>query len=101
MENCKVESCERESRREGLCYPHYKRFIRTGTTELYTRKCSVDGCEEKHGSKGFCWKHYYKLKRDEAKEAPKKVKAESKPSIIFKDGKWKIQDDSDYVPIRE
>lgn len=89
MELCKVESCDYEGKVEGLCYPHYKRLIRIGTTELHSRLCNVEGCENKHVSKGLCVKHYSQVKREE--------KASSEQTIIYKNGNWKIQDESDYV----
>ena len=92
MKICKAESCDYESKVEGLCYSHYKRFRRIGRTELYERKCHVEGCENKHASKGLCTKHYTQVRREE--------KAASEQTIIYKNGNWKIQDESDYVPIR-
>jgi hypothetical protein len=94
MEICKVESCKHEGKIEGLCYPHYKRLKRIGTTELHTRLCSIVGCEEKHESKGLCRNHYATVKREENKVVVKE-------SIVFKDGNWKVQDESDYVITRK
>jgi hypothetical protein len=94
MEICKVESCDYEGKIEGLCYPHYKRLIRSGTTELHIKLCSIVGCEEKHGAKGMCRKHYSMFKHQENKVVIKE-------SIVFKDGNWKVQDESDYIPIIE
>ena len=69
---CTVESCDKESERKGMCWMHYQRRWRHGSTDERPRvnkprtqfKCME--CEEPAKSKNLCAKHYARWLRNGA-----------------------------------
>lgn len=58
---CKVDGCGADVHGQGYCVKHYKRWRKTGTTELPPKPtCAVEGCGElaTPGRRGWCGKHY-------------------------------------------
>ena len=53
MTKCSQWGCEREAKRRGMCFTHYRRQLREDKPP-----CAVDGCEEKSITRGLCSKHY-------------------------------------------
>jgi hypothetical protein len=68
---CNQKNCEKQVIARDMCGMHYRRWARTGTTELIKRTCIE--CDEPHLAKGLCRKHYsrryYKLKRSAEKKS--------------------------------
>lgn len=59
---CSVNECDRDVQARGLCYVHYARWRRNGTTDKVRRSgratCSVQDCALPVHGKGWCSKHY-------------------------------------------
>jgi hypothetical protein len=71
MRVCEVEGCGRQHKCRGMCFKHYHRWRKRGTTDLPPpRMCSVEGCERKHDCKGFCVTHYQRWKRSGSTDSP-------------------------------
>lgn len=63
---CTVQGCGRVHNARGYCRMHYKRFKRTGSTELQDHArgvCGVDKCGKPHDSRGLCQMHRWRLIR--------------------------------------
>lgn len=66
---CSVEGCPNKKAARGWCTKHYKRYLRTGSTEP-TRTvnkghvCSVIGCPNDATSRGWCEMHYARWRKD-------------------------------------
>ena len=90
MKICSVEGCDKKPVAKGLCYTHYGRMLRTGSTELKNRSvckfcggevhhkqmcehhynlwlearvCNIEGCEKRTSAKGLCSYHYSKSRK--------------------------------------
>lgn len=68
---CQVGGCERDLYTRGLCEPHYRRLLRTGTVnadvEIGTRPlndCSVAICHNVATERGLCHGHYLRFVRN-------------------------------------
>ena len=59
---CKIKLCSSNARARGLCYKHYQRLIKTGTTDPKPDRkgqpCTVDDCDKPIFCKGMCKTHY-------------------------------------------
>jgi len=67
---CQVDGCARVLYTRGLCEPHYRRVLRTGSVQadlpIGTRpvkECSVASCEQAATERGLCHGHYLRLLR--------------------------------------
>jgi hypothetical protein len=67
---CSVELCDRALYTRGLCEPHYRRLLRSGSVSPETqigekrlRLCSVDRCERAATERGLCHGHYLRVVR--------------------------------------
>lgn len=63
---CSVPKCEGKHYGRGMCWKHYLRMRRHGTTDLLVRppeQCSVQACEEKPYGNGLCNKHWQRVRR--------------------------------------
>jgi len=62
---CSVNGCDREQGTKGMCNPHYRRILQTGSTMSYKpigyrrgrKTCSYEGCERPHSAHGYCQRH--------------------------------------------
>lgn len=64
---CSVEGCELVSIARGLCWTHYSRLRKKGTTDSPTfpnkgKVCAAEGCDLAARAWGFCNMHYLRLK---------------------------------------
>lgn len=77
---CSVEECSNPSCSLGLCFKHYRRWQRRGTTEPLPKPtgCLVDACEGKHRSKGYCQYHYDRWLSTGSPDAPPERPTECK-----------------------
>lgn len=58
---CSVDECEKKVLARGWCSPHYRLWMRTGSTETtrFTKKeCSVGSCPEVVKARSWCAAHY-------------------------------------------
>lgn len=63
--NCTVSQCSKKHTARGFCVPHYRLFMKNGSTD-YERQpqpkiCSVHGCANKPHSRTLCNKHYHRF----------------------------------------
>ena len=63
-ETCSVESCDRPTTRQALCYGHYKRKLRGADMESPWQRgatrdsaCSIEWCERRADAHGMCEGH--------------------------------------------
>ena len=65
---CNIENCVNTNiAAKGLCWKHYRRFLKTGDTrDPFPNKgklCKVENCLRDAKAKGMCFKHYSKIKK--------------------------------------
>lgn len=62
---CHVESCDRDHYARHMCYVHYRRFMRYGTTDKVRKRgtCTFDVCARPHCALGLCRTHWDRLRR--------------------------------------
>lgn len=69
---CFVDGCDRlvlRVKSKGLCWMHYQRVRKTGTTDLPIRvpvrdlECEIDGCDRPQHGGGSCSTHLSKMRR--------------------------------------
>ena len=68
---CEVIDCERSIYCKGLCEPHYRRQLRTGSVSAdrevgqpaQRAQCKAAGCEAAATERGLCHGHYLRLMR--------------------------------------
>jgi hypothetical protein len=67
MSPCKVDGCEQPgAAARGLCWKHYARVQRNGTTETVRTArppCSLPDCDKPHCALGYCTNHYRRYKK--------------------------------------
>lgn len=67
---CHVDGCSRTPYARGLCEPHYRRLLRTGSVNAGlpigarpAGHCSVGSCEKAATERGLCHGHYLRVVR--------------------------------------
>lgn len=60
---CDIDNCEAQTQARGMCDKHYRRWLKTGTTDPKPTICTVEGCEQKIRCRAMCDMHYRRLKR--------------------------------------
>jgi hypothetical protein len=69
---CAADGCDRDAKTCGLCYMHYQRLRKHGTTVRrpnaplppgVTRPCAVEGCDRNGTKRGWCEKHYTRWRK--------------------------------------
>lgn len=61
MKNCKIDGCDRPSRKLSMCTLHYQRFKVTGDPKGLKNRhvgCQIKECSNEHHSHGYCQNHY-------------------------------------------
>lgn len=68
MKECSIEGCVDRPVGRGWCNKHYRRWVRSGKTELRvpSESCRVNDCTSRPRSahQDICEKHYYRLRRN-------------------------------------
>ena len=61
---CKVDGCGREVHAKSLCMKHYRRLLRTGSTDARQPKvCRRSGCNQPTHADDCCMTHYQAIRR--------------------------------------
>lgn len=60
---CKEPDCDRPARTRGWCEMHYRRWLRTGTTDAPKRleQCGVETCGRDATARDLCRAHYQRV----------------------------------------
>ena len=69
---CEVDECNRSAYSRGLCEPHYRRRLRTGSVgdgvpigaRAEPHPCMAAGCDKTSTERGLCHGHYLRLIRN-------------------------------------
>ena len=76
---CEVDDCNRAIYSRGLCEPHYRRRLRTGSVggdvpigaRSMPQPCMAEGCDRTSTERGLCHGHYLRLIRNGSIDAPR------------------------------
>ena len=87
---CEVDDCNRAIYSRGLCEPHYRRRLRTGSVgdavpigERPTpHACMAEGCDRTSTERGLCHGHYLRLIRNGSIDADRPLSRQAAPCTV-------------------